>query len=225
MKKQRKPALLFFMLIFLSACSAQSAQDPNFILTVIAGTQDAAVYQTQMAELLYTSTPTLATLRPTLTMQPTATNFVFRANTPKPSPSATRTPYIRTTWPDWKTGAVVSMPGGSGANIGTSKMFSGLKGLSVIVVRENGVKLRSIPSKAIGGPMEEEGSAFTLTGIMNKNPQFDWLFAQIIAANGKTYWVGGSIGDKNTDPTFALQFYYPNLTPSPTPLLTSTPTP
>ena len=98
-------------------------------------------------------------------------------------------------------------------------------GAVVMVTRRNGVALRSIPSKAISGPMEEEGSAFTLTGVMNKNPEFVWLFVQVIAANGKTYWVGGSEGDENTDPRYSLRFYYPKLTPSPTPSLTPTPTP
>jgi len=49
----------------------------------------------------------------------------------------------------------------------------------------------------------------------------------VIAVNGKTYWVGGSEGDENTDPTHALRFYYPNLTasPTPSPTLSQTPTP
>jgi len=223
MKKQRKPALLLFMLMFLSACAPQQPnQDPNFIFTAVAGTQRAAALQTEMAMSSYTMTPTLATLRPTLTPYPTGTTFVYRTRTPVPTVTPTRTPYIRTEWPDWKTGEVVRLSGTGG---GTNKMFSSIRGLQVIVIRENGVKLRSIPSKAIGGPLEEEGSAFTLTGIMNKNPQFGWLFAQVIAANGQSYWVGGSIGDENTDPTFVLAFYYPELTPSPTPSNTLTPTP
>ena len=181
-----------------------------------------------MAELLFTSTPTLATLRPTLTLQPTATVFVVQFDTPTPSPSPTRTPRIITTWPDWKTGDVVSMPSGSGENIGTNKMFNSLKGLKVIVVRENGVKMRPIPSKAIGGPMEEKGSVFTLTGIMNKNSQFDWLFVQVIAADGNEYWVGGSVTgsehDNGADPTVALKFYFPAKTPTPIPSARSTST-
>ena len=71
--------------------------------------------------------------------------------------------------------------------------------------------------------MEEIGSAFTLTGIMNKDPHRDWLYAQVIAVNGRTYWVGGSIGDE-ADPTTSLAFYYPELTVSPTPSVTSTST-
>ncbi len=217
----RKLALLF-MPIFLVACSAQPTQDPNFILTVVAGTQDVAAYQTQMGELLFTSTPTLATLRPTLTLQPTSTVVVLKINTPTPVPSATRTPRLRTTWPDWDTGDVISMPSGSGGNIGVTKVFGSLKGLMVIVVREYGVMMRAIPNKAMGGPWEEKGSAFTLTGIMNQNYDYGWIFVQVIAADGKKYWVGGSVTgnehDNGMDPTAALKFYYPAKTPSLTPV-------
>ncbi len=117
------------------------------------------------------------------------------------------------------------MPKGSGENIGSNKMFSVLRNVDVIVVRKNGVALRDIPSKAVDGPMEVRGSAFTLTGVMNKNNDFGWLFVEVIAANGKKYWVGGSEGDKNTDPTVALEFYYPHLTTSPTPSPSATLTP
>ncbi len=228
MKRRRKITFQLFLLLFLSACSFGSTQDPNFILTVVAGTQTAAAYQTEAAMFLYTRTPTPATLRPTITLQPTSTVYVFvptPSNTPTMTPSATRTPVIRTEWPDWKTGEVIKMPNGSGWNIGTNKKFSSLTGLMVMVTRRNGVALRSIPNKAIGGPMEEEGSAFTLTGVMNKNPESGWLFAQVIAVNGKTYWVGGSEGDENTDPRYSLRFYYPNLTASPTPSPTLSQTP
>ena len=214
--------ILLFMPIFLVACSAQPTQDPNFILTVVSGTQSAAAYRTEMAELLFTSTPTLATLRPTITLQPTSTNFVLKINTRTPSPSPTRTPRLRTTWPDWNTGDVISMPSSSGASIGVNKKFSSLRGLMVIVVREYGVIMRPIPSKAIGGPWEERGSAFTLTGIMNQNYKYDWIFVQVIAADGKKYWVGGSVSgtenDNGMDPTAALKFYYPAKTPSVTPV-------
>lgn len=228
MKKQRKVIILILSALFLAACSPKPSQDPGFIFTVVAGTQTAAAYQTDVARSLNTSTPTLATHRPTITPYPTGTTFVFVPSpsiTPTPLPSATSTPRIRTEWPDWKTGDVVKMPSGTGGNIGTNKKFSDLTGLMVKVVRRNGVALRSIPSKAIGGPMEEQGSAFTLTGIMNKNPEAAWLFAQVIAADGNTYWVGGSEGDELTDPTYSLAFYYPYLTASPTPSLTVTPTP
>ena len=229
MEKKRSFSLFLLLFMFLSGCSS-SSQEPNFILTVVAGTPTAAAYQTDAAESLYTRTPTPSILRATITLQPTATVYVFvptPSNTPTMTPSATRTPLIRTEWPDWKTGNVIKMPSGSGWNIGTNKKFSSLTGLMVMVTRRNGVRLRPIPSKAIGGPMEEPGSAFTLTGVMNKDPERVWLFAQVIAVNGKTYWVGGSEGDENTDPTHALRFYYPNLTasPTPSPTLSQTPTP
>ncbi len=206
--------MILSVFMFLSACTQQATPDPNFVYTAVAGTQEAAAYQTKLARSAYTSTPTLATLRPTITPYPTGTTFVYRTNTPAPSPTLTLTPYLRTTWPDWKTGDVVRVRGVPGTN----KLFSGLKGLQVIVVRKNGVKLRSTPNKVVGGPVEEEGSAFTLTGIMNKNPEYGWLFVQVIAANGKTYWVGGSVDSENeeanADPRISLEFYYPNLTPT-----------
>ena len=223
MKKIEKYFWLFLISIFLSACSS-SAQDPNFILTVVAETQQVAAHQTEMARLLFTSAPTLATLRPTQTLAATPTTYVFIADTPTPTLTPTPTPRIRTTWPAWTDGGVVAMPK-TGGNSGTYKKFSDLTGLMVIVVRANGVKLRPVPSNAIGGPIEERGSAFTLTGLMNKNPKFDWLYVQVIAANGEMYWVGGTLGEIKGDPTFALDFYYPELTPSPTPSNTPTSTP
>lgn len=93
-----------------------------------------------------------------------------------------------------------------------------------MVVRRNGVKLRSVPNKAQNGPLEEEGSAMTLTGIMNKNHEYGWLFAQVEAVNGQKYWVGGTEGEE-TDPRQSFIFYYPYLTRSPTPSPTETTTP
>ncbi|MBT7071162.1 MAG: hypothetical protein HN855_09900 [Anaerolineae bacterium] len=232
MRKRKFLVGLFLSIFILSACSPlETTQAPGFIYTVVAGTQTAAAWQTQAAEAHFTKTPTQATLRPTFTAYPTSTSFLFLvtpSSTPTLTPSATRTPSKLTEWPDWKTGSVVTMPKGSGENIGTNKFFRVLKGVQVIVVRGNGVALRPIPNKAIDGPMEEKGSAFTLTGIMNKNSDFGWLFVQVIAANGKTYWVGGSAGDGNIDPTVALEFYYPpqlteTPTPSPSPTLTPPP--
>ena len=212
--KNQKSIFLLLILMLLSSCSAQPTQAPGFIYTVVVSTQTASAYRTEMAGLLFpsTSTPTLVTLRPTFTPYPTSTSFVFVPSpsiTPTPITTATRTPRIRTEWPDWKTGDVIRMTDGSGENIGTNKRFSVLTGLMVMVVRENGVALRPIPNKAIGGPMEEEGSAFTLTGVMNKNNDFSWLFVQVIASNGQTYWVGGSEGDEKADPRKVFVFYYP----------------
>ncbi len=211
------PILIFF----LSACSAQPTPPPDFILTVVAGTQEAAALQTESAFRLSRGTSTPEMLLPTMTLEATATVYVFVRDTLTPTPSPTRTPRVRTIWPDWRTGDVISVKGGGG----TYKKFSDLTGLKVIVIRQNGVNLRSIPSKAIGGPNEEKGSVFTLTGIMNKNPKYDWIFAQVIAADGNKYWVGGTIGDLNAEPSASLAFYYRWLTPSPTPSNTPTLTP
>jgi hypothetical protein len=219
---------LFLLMFSLAACGAQPTQPPGFIYTVVASTQTAAAWQTQLAEASFSKTPTHATLRPTFTAFPTSTSFLYvptLSSTPTFTASPTRTPAPLTEWPNWKTGNIVTMPKGSGENIGSNKMFSILRNVEVLVVRKNGVTLRDIPNKAVSGPMEVRGSALTLTGIMNKNNEFGWLFAQVIAANGKTYWVGGDEGDDNTDPTAALEFYYPHLTTSPTPSPSATLTP
>ena len=241
MKKQRKILQLLIILVFLSACSPQPVEDPGLIFTIVASTQTAAAIQTGGVSSLNTITPTPATLRPTITLQPTNTVYVFvptSTNTPTPTPSSTPKPVKLTKWPDWRTGTVISFPRGTGWNIGTNKKFSILKGVQVKVVRKNGVKLRSAPNKAIGGPIEERGAIVTLTGVMNKNKDFEWLFAQVIATNGGKYWVGGYEGDE-IDPTESLEFYYPietavptlelsatpSLIPSPTPYWISTSTP
>lgn len=225
MKKFSLPLSFLLIFSFLSACAQQPTPDPNFVYTAVAGTQKAAAFQTERARSFYTMTPTQATLRPTLTLEATPTTYIFTPDTPTVAPTVTRTPTLVTTWPEWKTGEVTTMPPGSGGNIGINKYFRSIDGLQVIVVRENGVGLRAAPNKAVSGPKEEKGSAFTLTGIMNRNPQYGWLFVQVIAADGRSYWVGGDRGDEDIDPTVALEFYYPDLTPSPTPFDTPTPIP
>ena len=224
MKKQ-KSIFLLLILMLLSSCSSQPTQAPGFIYTVVASTQTASAYRTEMAGLSFpsTSTPILVTLRPSFTPYPTSTSFVFESITLTPTITETPTPQPLRDWPNWKTGEVVKMPSGSGANIGTNKKFAGLEGIMVMVVRKNGVALRPVPNKAIGGPMEEKGSAFTLTGVMNKNNDFVWFFAQVIASNGRNYWVFGSEWDEKTDPRSVLVFYYPRVVHSPTPTLTPTP--
>ncbi len=211
------PLLMFF----LTACSGQPTQPPGFIYTVVASTQEVAALQTESARRSARETAEPVVLLPTMTLEATATTYIYIRDTATPTQSLTPTPRMVTVWPDWKKGDVIKMSTGGGTN----KKFSDLVGLEVIVIRSNGVKLRSAPSKAIGGLIEESGSVFMLTGIMNKNPQYDWIFAQVIAVDGNTYWVGGTIGDQNAEPSASLLFYYPWLTPSPTPSNTPTGTP
>jgi hypothetical protein len=225
----RKPIVyLLLSIILLTSCAPTPVpQDPGMVFTVVASTQTVAAWQTQMAESSFTSTPTQATLRPTFTPPPTMTSFVYEVTpsptfTPTPSPTSTKP--VLTSWPDWKTGDVVTMEKGSGENIGVNKKFYVLEGVNVIVIRGNGVGLRSIPSKAASGPQEDYGSILTLTGIMNKNSQYGWFFAQVVAENGQTYWVGGDEGS-DKDPRESFMFYYPRLTASSTPLSTDTATP
>ena len=225
MKKINKIVQILCALIFLSACSSQQVEDPGLVFKIVASTQTAAAYQTGVPSSLNTISPKPATLRPTITLQPTNTVFVFvptSTNTPTPTASATPEPIILTSWPAWKTGSVISMPRGTGFNIGTNKMFNILKGVKVKVIRKNGVKLRSAPNKAIGGPKEPRYSILTLTGVMNKNSDYGWFFAQVKAADGGTYWVGGWEGE-DVDPTESLEFFYQTATPAPTLSLSSTP--
>ena len=158
MMKQKKLVPFLLILVFLPACAQQPTPDPNFVYTAVAGTQKAAAFQTERARSFYTMTPTQATLRPTLTLEATPTVYIFTPDTPTVAPTATRTPSLVTTWPEWKTGEVTTMPPGTGQNIGINKYFRSIDGLQVIVVRENGVGLRSAPNKALSGPKEEQGS-------------------------------------------------------------------
>ncbi len=208
---------LFLLMVFvISACTPFNAVPtpvPGIVSTIVAATQNAAALQTvaAMPPVTQTPTPTWTPRGPTITPFSTATTFVFvytPTNTPTSTPTITPTRVPVTEWPDWKTGTVISMPQGSGENIGTNKMFNGWKGVEVVVTRKNGVKLRSAPNKAIGGPMAERGAILTLTGIMNKNNDFGWLFVKVTAPDGKQYWVGGSEGEE-TEPKECLAFYNP----------------
>lgn len=227
MKTKKQLICLLMLVVLLTACApSASAQDPGLVFTVVASTQTAAAWQTQMAQASFSKTPTQATLRPTFTPFPTMTAFVYEVTpspTPTPTASMTSTPPILTSWPDWTTGEVVTMPRGSGQNIGVNKRFKILVGVQVLITRTNGVKLRTVPSKAADGFIEVEGSALTLTGIMNQNKELGWFFVQVEAVNGKTYWVGGS-GNENNTPADSFVFYYPHLTISPTPTVSETPT-
>lgn len=224
MKKKIFVYMLLSVVLLSSCIPAQATEVPGLIYTVVASTQTAAAWQTQRADASFTKTLTPAVLRPTFTAVPSMTAFVYQV-TASPTltftPTFTSTPPILTAWPDWKTGDVIVMPRGSGENIGTNKMFSVLVDVQVIIVRKNGVKLRSIPNKAQPGPLEEPGAALTLTGVMNKNNEYGWMFAQVKAADGQTYWVGGTDGE-DTDPRKSFIFYYPHLTKSPTPSATGT---
>ena len=226
-----KHRLIYLLMLFamLTACTPFApTQDPGLVFTIVASTQTAAALMTQMAQASYSKTPTQATLRPTFTAFPTMTSFVYEvtaSSTPTPTLPSTPTPPVLTSWPDWKTGDVVTMEKGSGENIGVNKLFNILVGVQVLVTRSNGVVLRAAPNKALDGPMEERGSALTLTGIMNRNNEYNWNFVQVRAVNGKTYWVGGSAGDDNTEPSACLEFYYPFLTISPTPSVVPSTTP
>jgi hypothetical protein len=84
-------------------------------------------------------------------------------------------------------------------------MFNELAGVEMIVTRANGVKLRSIPNKAIGGDNVLKGTKLILTGLMNKNNEFGWLFVKVKTGGGSLGWVGGSEGD-DTDPRECLEF-------------------
>ena len=173
--------------------------------TVVVLTHDAASTQTAAflpkATRTSTATPT-PRYTPTITPTPTATIIFFYYTT---TPIGTPTPLPITEWPPWTEGTVVEMPKGSGETIGTTKMFNELAGVEMIVTRNNGVKLRSIPNKAIGGDNVLKGTKLILTGLMNKNNEFGWLFVKVKTSGGSLAWVGGSEGD-DTDPRECLEF-------------------
>lgn len=150
-----------------------------------------------------TPIPTNTTLPPTGTSKPTITPVT--GVTPTASITFTAKP-VRF-WPDWDDGTVVNMPPGSGEGIGTTKIFEILKDAQVVVVRENGVKLRSIPNKAASGKIAPKGTLLVLIGLMNKNKDYSpyWSFVKVKAPDGKLYWVGGSEGE-STDPKLCLDF-------------------
>lgn len=211
MKKKTLSTILLLM-IFISACSPISAaptEVPGIIYTIVAATNDAAWTQTAAGWPTATLTPrATSTLRATPTpITPTAT-FIISTSTPRytATPTATATLPPVYSWPAWDTGEVIKVSGLGG---GVFKLFPSLVNIDVVVVRQNGVKLRSVPSKAIGGPMAEYGSLLRLTGRMNKNNEFGWLFAEVKTSSGTLAWVGGDINGGNTNPTENLIFYNP----------------
>ncbi len=195
----------------LAAClplSPAQLPTPIPVGTLVAQTAAAAATQTEAARPTDTplppptETPTRTPPPPTETLTPTPT-FVFLLPTLTYTPTNTFTPSPPTEWPDWKTGTVVKVKTGGGTN----KMFDVLVNAKVVVVRPNGVKLRSMPTKVVGGPKAPKGTILVLTGLWNKNYQFNWSFVQVTAPDGGTYWVGGTEGDDDTDPQAALVFY------------------
>ncbi len=229
-RRKAYPPLLILAAALLFACAplapgAYPTQGPGAVDTLIAlkATEAAMLTQTAIGPATFTSTPGRITLTPSQTMPATATMlFLLKTNTPTPSQTPTRV-VIPTVWPDWTTGDVVDMPQGSGEGIGVTKYFSSLAHVTVVVVRTNGVKLRKLPTKALGGPIAPKGTILILTGYWNKNNDFGapWSFMKVITEDGRQYWVGGDAND-DTSPTASFAFYTP---PEPTATFTSTPTP
>ena len=193
---------------------------PGLVNTIIAATANAAATQTAALAPTATSTATstpLPTRTPTITPTPTET-FVFILYTYTPTitntPNVTATrPYLEE-WPDWQTGTVVTMPKGSGENIGTTKYFSTLHNVEVVVTRANGVKLRNVPSKMYDNGHVPAGTHLILTGYWNKNNDFGWMFVKVTLSNGAQYWVGGDT-NSDKDPRNCLEFVPPPPTPTP----------
>ncbi len=211
-----------WILAFLFACIPQQPlPDPASIQQAVAATAQAAWTQTAQAQARWTRTPTSLPPTSTPSLIPTATpTFLILLETPTATATVIAIPL---TWPDWRTGEVVRMPPGSGANIGVNKFFKVLEGVPVVVMRLNGVKLREAPTKVYGKKMAAYGDLLTLTGFWNRNNDFNWSFVQVKTQDGRLYWVGGDIGT-DIDPVNSLRFYSPyTLTPSPT--ATETPTP
>jgi hypothetical protein len=223
-RKVRVFALIMATAVLL-ACSSLLAPAaptpiPGLVETIVAATANAAATQTAYFAPTATNTPTLTPLptnTPTITPTPTAT-FVFILFTYTPTmtntPNVTPTVPIPDHWPDWKAGTVVSFPSGSGENIGTTKFFSMLKNVEVVVTRENGVKVRDTPNKAYDSGKMPMGTHFILTGYWNKNSQFGWSFVKVRTVDNVYYWVGGDEGS-DKDPQNCLVFYHPpTITPT-----------
>ncbi|MGC8856160.1 MAG: hypothetical protein ACP5QU_05125, partial [Anaerolineae bacterium] len=228
MKNRLRLLLLGLTLGIILACAPLGAPPiytlaPEQIASIVAATANIAATQTAAAQPLSSDTPTpYVTRTPFPSPTPTAT-FLFFTPTQPFTPTETPLP-LPTVWPDWTTGDIVTFPKGSGENIGVTRYFRILQNVKVIVTRLNGVKLRPIPNKALGGKsMAAYGAILTLTGYWNRNPDLDWSFVKVIAADGKQYWVGGDEGSE-IDPQRCLRFYTPEtLTPSPTETATITP--
>ncbi len=233
---KHKNGIIFSVILFpllLSACDALNPAlptlAPGIVGTYAAMTVSAANSQTAAARPPATFTPTQPRPTRTATTPPTITATVrFILNTPTASLTPTSTiPPRPEEWPSWTSGEIVELKHGEA--MGSSKFFKILQDVRVVVTRTNGVKLRDLPNKAIGGKQADKGSVLVLTGIMNLNRDYYpmWSFVQVKTGDGETYWVGGSM-NTDTDPKRSLIFMYllepPTATISPTPLLFFFPT-
>lgn len=199
--------LLLLMPALLFACEpfVQAPTPMPGLNTIVALTAQAAASQTAAAlpPATFTPTPSLTPRPVTSTPTPTETVlFDFFTSTPstptfQPPPEA---------WPAWESGEVVKMPKGSGENVGTVKFFPRLAYVKVIVIRNNGVKLRLLPSTEAGtNLMAAKGQILILLGFWNKNSGNSYL--KVRTLEGKEYWVGGN---ENADPQVSLAFLYLN---------------
>jgi hypothetical protein len=222
---QQKVWVVFLLLmpVILIACEPffpASTPMPG-LNTIIALTAQAAASETAAAlpPPTFTPTPSLTPRPVTATPTPTETVlFDFLTSTPstptfQPPPDA---------WPGWDTGEVVKMPKGSGENVGTVKYFPRLAYVKVIVIRDNGVKLRLLPSTEAGtNLMAAKGQTLILLGFWNKNSGNSYV--KVRTSEGKEYWVGGN---GNADPVVSLAFLYVSTeTPTSVPwIIVGTPT-
>lgn len=220
---------LALILSFLAACGSLpflpgGPPTPEFgsIEEIIKATAEAAAAQTETARptATFTLTPT-ATRRgggpASETPTATVTFFYKLPDTLTPTPTntfpvvgpggigATTTPRPVSEWPAWSSGTIVEMPPGSGEGIGTTKMFDILVNVKVRVTRPNGVKLREIPSLTVGSKKASVNTILYLTGLMNRNNDWNWSFVKVQGPDGKLYWVGDREGEES-DPEKALEF-------------------
>lgn len=102
------------------------------------------------------------------------------------------------------------MPKGSGENPGTLKFFKELQYVRVVVIRENGVKLRLGPSTEAGTKlMAEKGEVILLLGFWNQNSGNSYV--KVRMKDGKEYWIGGN-GDATPEASLKFAYY---ATPTP----------
>lgn len=194
------PGLLLACQPFLPA---EATPAPGWLHTAIVLTAQAAALQTASALPPPSATPTVTPTPRPVTSTPTPTEtvlFDFFTATPltptfQPPPDA---------WPSWESGEIVKMPKGSGENVGSVKFFRTLANVKVIVIRDNGVKLRLLPSTEAGtNLMAGKGQTLILLGFWNKNSGNSYV--KVRTLDGKEYWVGGN---GNATPEVSLAFLY-----------------